>query len=47
MVHVLPNFVYETNDDSVWPVVKSAYQKINFLISQPKQILFWVLKRTV
>ena len=27
-------------------LVKSAYQKINFLISQPKQML-WVLKRTV
>ena len=28
------------------PLVKSAYQKINFPISQPKQML-WVLKRTV
>ena len=28
------------------PLVKSAYQKINFLISQPKHML-WVLKRTV
>ena len=28
------------------PLVKSAYQKINFLISQPKHIL-WVLKRTL
>ena len=27
-------------------LVKSAYQKINFLISQPKHML-WVLKRTV
>ena len=27
-------------------LVKSAYQKINFLISQPKHLL-WVLKRTV
>ena len=28
------------------PLVKSMYQKINFLISQPKHLL-WVLKRTV
>ena len=28
------------------PLVKRAYQKINFLISQPKHML-WVLKRTV
>ena len=28
------------------PLDKSAYQKINFLISQPKHVL-WVLKRTV
>ena len=28
------------------PLVKSMYQKINFLISQPKQML-WVLIRTV
>ena len=28
------------------PLVESAYQKINFLISQPKHML-WVLKRTV
>ena len=28
------------------PLVKSVYQKINFLISQPKHIL-WVLKKTV
>ena len=28
------------------PLGKSAYQKINFLISQPKHML-WVLKRTV
>ena len=28
------------------PLVKSAYQKNNFLISQPKHML-WVLKRTV
>ena len=28
------------------PLVKSGYQKINFLISQPKHML-WVLKRTV
>ena len=28
------------------PLVKSAYQKINFLISQPKHML-WVLKTTV
>ena len=28
------------------PLVKSAYQKINFLISQPKHML-WVLKRTI
>ena len=28
------------------PLVKSAYQKINFLFSQPKH-MFWVLKRTV
>ena len=27
------------------PLVKSAYQKNNFLISQPKHML-WVLKRT-
>ena len=27
-------------------LVKSAYKKINFLISQPKHML-WVLKRTV
>ena len=27
-------------------LVKSAYQKINFLISQPKHML-WVLKRTI
>ena len=28
------------------PLVKSAYQKIIFLLSQPKHML-WVLKRTV
>ena len=28
------------------PLVKSAYQKINFLISQPKRML-WVLKSTI
>ena len=28
------------------PLVKSVYQHINFLISQPKHML-WVLKRTV
>ena len=28
------------------PLIKSAYQKINFLKSQPKQML-WILKRTV
>ena len=28
------------------PIVSSAYQKNNFLISQPKHML-WVLKRTV
>ena len=28
------------------PLVKSVYQKNNFLISQPKRML-WVLKRTV
>ena len=28
------------------PLVKSVYQKINFLISHPKHML-WVLKRTV
>ena len=28
------------------PSVKSAYQKSNFLISQPKHML-WVLKRTI
>ena len=28
------------------PLVKSAYQTINFLISQPKHLL-WVLKRTI
>ena len=28
------------------PLVKWVYQKINFLISQPKHML-WVLKRTV
>ena len=28
------------------PLVKGAYQKINFLISQPKHLL-WVLKRTI
>ena len=31
---------------SIRPLVKSAYQKNNFLISQPKHML-WVLKRTV
>ena len=31
---------------SIKPLVKSAYQKNNFLISQPKHML-WVLKRTV
>ena len=30
----------------IMPLVKSAYQKINFLISQSKHML-WVLKRTV
>ena len=28
------------------PLVKSVYHKINFLISQPKHML-WVLKRTI
>ena len=28
------------------PLVKSVYQKINFLISQPKYML-WMLKRTI
>ena len=27
-------------------LVKSAYQKVNFLISQPKHML-WILKRTL
>ena len=31
---------------STRPLVKNVYQKINFLISQPKHML-WVLKRTV
>ena len=31
---------------TVRPLVKGAYQKNNFLISQPKHML-WVLKRTV
>ena len=31
---------------TIRPLVKSAYQKNNFLISQPKHML-WVLKRTV
>ena len=30
----------------VRPLVKSVYQKNNFLISQPKHML-WILKRTV
>ena len=34
-------YIYATR-----PLVKSVYQKINFLISQPKHML-WVLKRTV
>ena len=34
------------NGRSVRPQDKSAYQKIIFLISQPKHML-WVLKRTV
>ena len=32
--------------DNFGPLVKSAYKKISFLISQPKYML-WVLKRTV
>ena len=34
------------NDTGLYKLVKSAYQKINFLISQPKYML-WVLKKTV
>ena len=45
----VPNL--ETNNFLIWnlvfrPLVKSAYQKFNFLIYKPKYML-WVLKRTV
>ena len=33
-------------DKKVRPLVKSVYQLLNFLISQPKHML-WVLKRTI
>ena len=38
--------VTQTILNVIRPLVKSAYQKNNFLISQPKHML-WVLKRTV
>ena len=43
---VLRLFFYHGVSAMGRPLVKSAYQKINFLISQPKHML-WVLKRTV
>ena len=39
-------FKFDKIDEYHRSLVKSVYQKINFLISQPKHIL-WVLKRTV
>ena len=36
----------QTSLDRTRPLVKSVHQKIHFLISQPKHML-WVLKRTV
>ena len=44
-----PSFVLNVTKtilNVIRPLVKSAYQKYNFLISQPKHML-WVLKRTV
>ena len=37
---------YVRNIFNIRPLVKSAYQKFNFLISQPEHMV-WVLKRTV
>ena len=38
--------VTKRNNMLIRPLVKSAYQKFDFLISQPKHML-WLLKRTV
>ena len=43
-VHALTEGLF--HDKPSRPLVKSVYQNINFLISQPKHML-WVLKRTV
>ena len=47
-VFALENEWWPENDKPTFnrPLVKSAYQKNNFLISQPKHML-WVLKITV
>ena len=37
---------YKQNNEFNRPLVKSVYQKNNFLISQPKH-MFWVLKRNI
>ena len=47
---MVSRFIYHSNEisnpEQSRPLVKSAYQKNYFLISQPKHML-WVLKRTV
>ena len=43
---IMEKLLLETQYKIVRTLVKSVYQKINFLISQPKHML-WVLKRTV
>ena len=43
---LLASLVGMLNKSLFRPLVKSVYQKNNFLISQPKHML-WVLKRTV
>ena len=40
------NCLQRLSADDYRPLVKSVYQNINFLTSQPKHML-WVLKKTV
>ena len=35
------------NNGDASPLVKSVYQKIIFLVSQPKYIMLWVLKKNI
>ena len=44
--HLVPKCLFQIIGDKNRHLVKNAYQKINFLISQQKHML-WVLKRNV